>query len=198
ANDDLHGDGSVAAADRGPSRREGSTLEETRGGHPMVKIPSDPKRLLQPKPSKQPAPAAVPPDTTVEPKAVGTDQFHRVAGSSSALADAARAVIANAARNLGDLPSVAGPIGPGEIRPDLGLGHKSSALAELHERLGGDAATGAHPDAARLPKLPSNREAGGNAGSSADALRPSMDPRDWISGSRGKDYTGEKTVEDLG
>lgn len=163
----------------------------------MVRIPSDPKRLLQPKPSKQVTPAATPPEA-VAPKAAGTDQFQRVAGGSMALGDAAQAAIANAARNLGDLPKVAGPIGPGDVRPDLGLGSKGSTLAELQQRLGGDPTSGAHPDAARLPKLSSNREAGGSAGSSADALRPSMDPRDWISGSRGKDFTGDKTVEDLG
>lgn len=173
----------------------------------MVKIPSDPKRLLQPKPSKQGALDAIQPpaaksaaeaEAGAASKAAKVDGFDRVTGGSMALADAARAVIANAARNLGDLPSVAGPVEPGQVQPDLGLGAKGSALAELEQRLGGDAAQGAHPDAARFPKLPNNRDAGGSAGSSADALRPSMDPRDWISGSRGKDYTGDKTVEDLG
>ena len=57
-----------------------------------------------------------------------------------------------------------------------------------------------HPDAALFPQLPNNRDAGGKAGASADALRPSTNPRDWLSGmasDKDSSFTGDKTVEDL-
>jgi hypothetical protein len=192
----------------------------------MVKIPPTKIGLTQIGPaqigparvsSDKPAAAAKDPTTppAATPAAASSLSSHNLDEFTTAnlskgpgLFGAAAAASANAARNL------AGLGGSESLRPDLtpvdpqakpttsNLGMSFPSLADFMANAAENAHGAEHPDAARFPKLPSNREASGNAGASSDALRPSMDPRDWISGSRGtdfldKDLAGKKTVENL-
>lgn len=145
--------------------------------------------------SKTPATAAGPGLDSVTP-----------AAKPGLFGSAAAAVAgANAARGLAELGGAEAlrPAGVEALDP-MGLlapkgGHDVGDLAGLGKRPGASSGY-SHPDAARFPQLPNNRDAGGKAGASADALRPSTNPRDWLGGiasDKDQSFSGDKTVEDL-
>lgn len=171
----------------------------------MARIPSDSNSVVRTKIPKAVIQTQVASDAKVGARVV--DDFASGAPSKirNLLGPPAGAFAANASRHLTDIGGTdlhqgiervdpqAKPAGEAQVG-----GFPTLGLEGLRQHLRKENTGYAHSDTARFPELPSNRDAGGSTGASAEGLRPSTDPRDWLSGSRGKDFTGVKTVEDLG